>query len=95
MPAYNGSPQHQGSLRIVLYYYCYYTLFLPRGKVRPADSLQVKAATILPLLDSSDPSKTQSTVGTVLSICTAPRQPGPGPCAVCMHGIAENTLEQA
>ena len=27
----------------------YYTLFLPRGKVRPADKLQVKAATILPL----------------------------------------------
>ena len=30
-----------------------------------------------PLLDSPDPSKTQSTVGTVLSICTAPRQPRP------------------
>ncbi len=29
-----------------------------------------------PLLDSPDPSKTQSTVGTVLSICNAPRQPG-------------------
>ncbi len=34
------------------YYYCYqyyWTLFLPRGKVRPADKLQLKAATILPL----------------------------------------------
>ncbi len=28
-------------------------------------------------MDSPDPSKTQSTVGTVLSIYTAPRQPGP------------------
>ena len=42
-----------------------------------ADKLHVKAAKFLPLLDSPDPSKTQSTVGTVLSICTAPRQPGP------------------
>ncbi len=30
------------------------------------------------LLDSPDPSKTQSNVGTVLSTYTAPRQPGPG-----------------
>ncbi len=29
-----------------------------------------------PLLDSPDPSKTKSTVGTKLSICTAPCQPG-------------------
>jgi hypothetical protein len=36
----------------------------------------VKAARFLPLLDSPDPSKTQSIVGTVLSIYTAPRQPG-------------------
>ncbi len=27
--------------------YNYYTLFLPRGKVRPADKLQLKAATVL------------------------------------------------
>ncbi len=33
--------------------------YLPRGKVRPADKLQLKAATILPLLDSPDPSKIQ------------------------------------
>ena len=33
--------------------------------MRPADKLQLKAATILPLLDSPDPSKTQSTVGTI------------------------------
>ncbi len=32
------------------YYYYFYTLFLPRGKVRPADNLQLKAAIILPLL---------------------------------------------
>ncbi len=32
------------------YYYYYYTLFLPRGKVRPADKLQLKAATNLPLV---------------------------------------------
>ncbi len=32
------------------YYYYYYTLFLPKGKVRPADCLQLKAATILPLV---------------------------------------------
>ena len=31
--------------------------------MRPADKLQLKAATILPLLDSPGPSKTQSTVG--------------------------------
>ena len=30
--------------------YYYYTLFLPRGKVRPADKLQLKAAIILPLV---------------------------------------------
>ena len=42
-----------------------------------ADKLHVEAAKLYPLLDSPDPSKTQSTVGTVLSICTAPRQPGP------------------
>ena len=30
-----------------------------------------------PLLDSPDPSKAQSTVGTVLSISTAPRPSGP------------------
>ena len=28
----------------------YYTLSLPRGKVRPADKLQLKAAIILPLV---------------------------------------------
>ena len=39
------------------------------------NKLQVKAANILPL-DGPDPSKTQSTGGTVLSIYTAPRQPG-------------------
>ncbi len=34
------------------YYYQYYTLFLSRGKVRPdpADKLQLKAATIIPLV---------------------------------------------
>jgi hypothetical protein len=42
-----------------------------------ADKVQVKAANILPLLDSPDPSKTQSTVGTVLSIYTAPASRGP------------------
>ena len=36
-----------------------------RGKVRPADKLQLKAAKSYPLLDSPDPSKTQSTVGPV------------------------------
>ncbi len=28
------------------YYFYYYTLFLPRGKARPADKLQLKAAII-------------------------------------------------
>jgi hypothetical protein len=46
-----------------------------RGKVRPADKLQVKGAA--PLLDSPDPSKTQSTVVTVLGCYNAPRRPGP------------------
>ena len=32
------------------YYYYYYTLFLPRGKVRPADKLQLKAAILIPLV---------------------------------------------
>ena len=30
--------------------YYYYTLFLPKGKVRPADKLHLKAAIILPLV---------------------------------------------
>ena len=34
----------------MLYYCYYYTLFLPRGKVRPADKLQLKAAILLPLV---------------------------------------------
>ena len=33
-----------------MHYYYYYTLFVPRGKVRPADKLELKAATILPLV---------------------------------------------
>jgi hypothetical protein len=36
-----------------------------------------------PLLDSPDPSKTQSTVGTALSIYTAPRKLGP----ICLYRI--------
>jgi hypothetical protein len=40
------------------------------------DRLQVKAPSSCRLLDSPDPSKTQSTVGTVLSTYTASRQPG-------------------
>ncbi len=32
------------------YCYYYYYTFLPRGKVRPADKLQLKAAIILPLV---------------------------------------------
>ncbi len=35
--------------RDILHYY-YYTPFLSRGKVRPADKLQLKAAIILPLV---------------------------------------------
>ncbi len=35
--------------KLQIYYHCYYMLFLPKGKVRPADKLQMKAATILPL----------------------------------------------
>ena len=68
-------PQCARSLPPKLSLINYYTLFLPRGKVRPADKLQLKAATILPLLDLPDPSKTQLPVGTVLSICTAPQIP--------------------
>ncbi len=59
-----------------LYCFYYYTLFLPRRQGASADKLQVKA-TILPLALSPNPSKTQSTVGTVLSNFTGPRQPGP------------------
>ncbi len=44
--------------------------------MRPADELQLKAAKTTPLMDSPDPSKIQSTVGTVLSIYTVPRQLG-------------------
>ena len=42
-----ANPDKCVSLFIVI---IYYTLFLPRGKVRPADKLQLKAATILPLV---------------------------------------------
>ena len=54
------------------YCYCYYTLFLPRGKVRLQTSSS-KAAKNLPLvgLARSKP------MGTVLSIYTDPRQPAP------------------
>ena len=45
--------------------------------VRPADKLQSKAASILPLVGFARSSETQSTVGAVLSIYTAPRLPGP------------------
>ena len=48
-----------------------------RGKVRPADKLQVKAAKFLPLVGLVRFKQTQSTMGSVLSIYTAPRQPGP------------------
>ena len=51
------------------------TRFLPRGKVRPADKLQIKATTILPLIGLAR-SKTHSDVGAVLSSYTAPCQPG-------------------
>ncbi len=37
-------------VRVFVYCHYYHTLFLPRGKVRPADKLQLKAATILPLV---------------------------------------------
>ena len=59
------------------HYYYYYTSVLPRGKVHPADKVHLKAAKYYPSMDSPEPSKTQSTVGTVLSIYTAPCQPGP------------------
>ena len=42
-----------------------------------ADKLQQRLPKSYPLLDSPDPSKTQRTVGTVLSIDVAPRQPEP------------------
>ncbi len=58
-----------------------YTLPATRQARRHADKLPFKAAKSCPLLDLPDPSKTQSTVGTVLSTCNAPHQPGPGPNA--------------
>ncbi len=42
-------------------------------------SCSLRLPQCLPLMDSPDPDKTQSTAGTVLSIHTAPHQPGPGP----------------
>ncbi len=54
-----GPPRPHQSLRHrhahIFSCYCYccdccYTLFLPRGKVRPADKLQLKAATIVPFV---------------------------------------------
>lgn len=44
--------------------------------VLPQEARWVWAANILSLVDLPDPSKTQSTVGTVISINNAPRQPG-------------------
>ena len=68
----------------LLFNYYYYTDFLPKGLVCPADKLQLKAS--YPLLDSPDPSKTQSTVGTVLSTYTAPSSRGRIVCIIVyMH----------
>ncbi len=47
------------------------TRFSCRRQGAYTDKLHVKAAKLLPLLDSPDRSKTQSIVGTVFSICTA------------------------
>ena len=44
--------------------------------VRLQTKLHVKATKMLPPVGSPDPSKAQSTVGTVLSIYSRPRQPG-------------------
>ena len=52
----------------------YYTLFLIEGQGASAASVQVKTARSCHLPNSPDPSKTQSTVGRVLSIYTGPRQ---------------------
>ncbi len=46
------------------------------SKVRLQTSCSEGCQNPYPLMDSPDPSETQSTVGTVLSIYTAPRQPG-------------------
>ncbi len=44
------SPMCAFMSKCLLFYSYHYTLFLPRGKVRPADKLQLKAAIILPLV---------------------------------------------
>ncbi len=48
------------------------TAFPAKMQGASADELHVKAAKILPLLDSPNPSKTQSTVGMVLGIHPPP-----------------------
>ncbi len=52
--------------RFGIYLYYYYTLFLP-GARWSADKLQKRLPKSCPLMDSPDPSKTQSTVGTGIS----------------------------
>ena len=50
--------------------------FFHKRQGASADKMQLKAAETRPLLDSPDPSKTKSTVGTVLSPHDASHQPG-------------------
>ena len=56
--------------------YYYHKVFLQEARPSP-DKLQGNALNSYPWLDSPDASKTQPTVGRVLSKYCAPRQPGP------------------
>ena len=64
-----GSPT-KARAHLECYSYNYYTHFLPRGEVRLQTSCMCRMPKVYPLLDSPDPSKTQSIIGTVLIIHT-------------------------
>jgi hypothetical protein len=51
-------------------------LVLPRGKVRLQTSCSVKATNLLPLVGLARSSKTQASLGMVLSVYTAPASRG-------------------
>ena len=62
----------QYGLSIVYYYHM---LFLPKGKVRPADKLQLRAAKILPLVGLARSKQNANNCGHSAQYYTAPRQP--------------------
>ena len=73
---HKGQEPHQVGLTFLFFWHYYYCMFSFQRRGASADKLRVKAATSYPLVDSPDPSKTQSSMGIVLSVYTHPGQPG-------------------